>query len=58
VDRALDLLEAHARINALGVLRHPSSRRAALLEAEAQITAAAQLIFDTKWPSESDYDKV
>jgi hypothetical protein len=57
VDRALELLEAHARINALGVLRRPSSRRTALLEAAAQITAAAQLIETTKWPTDRDYDE-
>jgi hypothetical protein len=57
LDRALELLEAHARINALGVLRHPSQRRAALLGAAAQITAAAELIGTTNWPTASDYDE-
>jgi hypothetical protein len=28
-----------------------------MLEAAAQITKAAQLIFHTKWPSEADYAK-
>jgi hypothetical protein len=56
--RAVKLLEAQATINALGVLMYPSSHRAALLEAAAQITKAAQLIFDTKWPTESDYEMV
>jgi hypothetical protein len=53
VDRAVGLLEEHDTINALGVLMYPSSRRAALLEAATQITKAAQLTFDTKWPTES-----
>jgi hypothetical protein len=55
LDRALELLEAHARINALGVLKHPSRRRAALLAAAAQITAAAELIGATNWPTARDY---
>ena len=57
LDRALELLEAHARINASGVLRRPRPRRAALLEAAAHITAAAQLIETTKWPTQRDYDE-
>jgi hypothetical protein len=55
LDRALELLEAHARINPLGVLRRPRPRRAALLAAATQITAAAELIERTEWPTVSDY---
>jgi hypothetical protein len=55
LDRALELLEAHARINALGVLRRPRPRRAALLGAAAQIISAAELIGRTEWPTASDY---
>jgi hypothetical protein len=51
-------MQEYTTINALGVLMYPSSHRAALLEAAAQITKAAQLIFDTEWPTESDYAKV
>jgi hypothetical protein len=57
LDRALELLEAHARINALGVLRRPRPRRAALLAAAAQIIAAAELIGATNWPTARDYNE-
>jgi hypothetical protein len=56
LDRALELLETHARVNASGVLKYPSWRRAALLAAAAQITAAAELIGATNWPTAREYE--
>lgn len=56
IRRAGELLREGGGVNAVGVYLNPRQRLSSLLEAKAEIEAAAGLISATRWPSDRDYD--